>query len=242
MTNYQSQSKKMKQLERDTGFERVCCVCYEFKSQSMCTYKSENLLPKEQEKYCTFNNQSKNTDGRLINVCAVCKKKLKQDPVKVQRDLINHMTFPTAFQEKLKEVVDDKNNVHLNKLEQHIIKLVIPFIRVAYLQGKDRANRIKVRGNIIMISADVVEYLTKIIPRNQQLLAVKFKRKLTYDGHVMHEIIDKKKVELYFHWLRNNNNLFEDLELNEGLFDDFERQICIDALEFERNSIPTKKI
>lgn len=83
MKTYWIQNKKDKRI-RGTGFERVCCVCYEFKSMSVCTYNADNFCAKEKQKYCTFNHLSVNTDGKY-HVCTVCKTlKSKEDPIKIQ--------------------------------------------------------------------------------------------------------------------------------------------------------------
>ena len=66
--------------------------------------------------------------------------------------------------------------------------------------------------------------------------------RIPYDGHVLYEIIDKKKMAFYFYWLKENNDLFAELELSPGILHDFERQIGLDALQFEKTSIPTKVV
>ncbi len=49
-------------------------------------------------------------------------------------------------------------------------------------------------------------------------------------------------MAFYFYWLKENNHLFADLELSPGILHDFERQIGLDALQFEKTSIPTKVV
>ena len=65
----------------------------------------------------------------------------------------------------------------LNRLESFILKLVIPFVRVANCK---RGIYLMVKGNLILISSDLPHSLSKILPTDQQLLPVSLKRKLQY--------------------------------------------------------------
>ena len=82
-----------------------------------------------------------------------------------------------AFMTKFDLAMDDENNVNkalqLNKLESHLLKLVIPFIRIGHCP---RGSYFKVKGNLIMISADITHSLSRILPNKQKLLPVSFKR------------------------------------------------------------------
>ena len=90
-----------------------------------------------------------------------------------------------------------KTYVQLNRLEDYLLKPVIPFIRIGHLP---RGNYFQVKGELIMISADIAETMRKILPVEQNLVPVSFKKKLQYTGHYLQEYIDKKKVQIYFDW------------------------------------------
>ena len=90
-----------------------------------------------------------------------------------------------------------------------------------------------VKGNLILISSDIPDSLSKILPADQQLLPVSLKRKLQYRGSFLEEWVDVKKVQLYFAWFKENNPLFMDVELNEDLIDQFQRDTMDAATEFE---------
>ena len=126
------------------------------------------------------------------------------------------------LKQKLKKVTDflavktrfdlsmtDENSINkalqLNKLESHLLKLVIPFIRIGHCP---RGAYFKVKGNLIMISADIQHSLSRILPKKQKLLPVSFKRKLCYTGSFMEEVIDKNKVETYFNFYKQYNPLY----------------------------------
>ena len=89
--------------------------------------------------------------------------------------------------------VYERKALQLNKLEAFLLKLVIPFIRIA---NCTRGQYFKVKGDLILISADVKESLDKILPLEQSLIPVSFKRKLEYGGYFIEEFIDKEKVRL----------------------------------------------
>ena len=75
-----------------------------------------------------------------------------------------------------------------------------------------------------MISADLQSSINKILPCQQHLIPVVFKRKLSYQGHFIEEWIDRRKVLAYFSWLKRYNHLFEDYKLDEKIIDEFENQ------------------
>ena len=121
-------------LDRDTGFEAICCVCMEFKSRTVCKYVLPGKLTKAvQEKHCYQTDASRNIDGHFY-ICNEChlQIKAKKIPPKSQRDLFQLSKFPEALLKQIENVIGNVKDKHLNKLEQFILKLVIPFIRVAH--------------------------------------------------------------------------------------------------------------
>ena len=72
-----------------------------------------------------------------------------------------------------------------------------------------------------MVSADVVDSMNQILPKEQNLLPISFKRKFDYTGHYMQEYVDRKKLEVYFRWFQRHNHLFKDMKLDENLIDKF---------------------
>merc|ERR1712082_597792 len=107
----------------------------------------------------------------------------------------------------------------LSKLESHLLKLIIPFIRIAYIPGY---GQYKVKGPMITVEADVTKTLNeKILPRQQELIPVALKRKLTYKRTVMEEMISKNKVQEYFNYFKTFNPLFVDESLDMQRIDDW---------------------
>ena len=146
-------------------------------------------------------------------------------PSKAQRDLFQLHDFPKEFLSQVEKAIGGPN-VQLNKVEQFILKLVIPFIRVAHCE---RGPQMKVRGNLILISADVATSLEKILPQSQNILPIRFKRKLTYSGHYLAEYVDRRKVDMYFQWFQKHNPLFEDITFDDELLEKFENDLRQEA-------------
>ena len=178
------QQRKKKNLpaliENDTSFESICCCCVEFKSADKTRNIADCLTLGEIRKYCYRTKMTMELDN-TFSVCGGCKTsiKAKKIPSKAQRDLFQLSSFPDTF---LQNVMSKLNNPHptLNKVEQFLLKLVIPFIRVAHCE---RGPQMKVRGNLILISADIASSLEKILPQSQNTIPVRLKSQLVYTGH-----------------------------------------------------------
>ena len=63
--------------------------------------------------------------------------------------------------------------------------------------------------------------MNKILPQEQGLFPVCFKRKLEYQGHFIRETIDKNKVDAHFKFLQTNHPGFFEINLKEDLIDEF---------------------
>merc|ERR1712202_83647 len=136
----------------------------------------------------------------------------------------------------LKESHDpDRKYLQLNRVKEYLLKPVIPFIRIGHLP---RGRYFQVKGELIMISADVVESLKKILPVEQNLVPVSFKKKIHYSGHFLQEYVDKNKVQTYFDWFKKYNHLFEGYEINQNLITDYEKMSMekIQKTDIEKSS------
>ena len=74
---------------------------------------------------------------------------------------------------------------------------------------------------MFLITADVEETMSKILPIKQNLFPVSLKRKLEYEGRYMQEVIDKGKTEIWHRYLKQTNPLFEDVDMDADLIDEF---------------------
>ena len=69
-----------------------------------------------------------------------------------------------------------------------------------------------------------MQTMDKILPVNQSLIPVSFKRSLKYKGHFIEEYVDKEKLITYFSWLKENNHLFKDFTFDTCLIDEFQNE------------------
>ena len=171
-------------------------------------------------------------------------------PKNSQKAIFKYTNFPTNLIDQLKkecnmdisflstyfgeeEEVAEKKSLRMNKLESFLLKLAIPFIRIAHCP---RGPYFKVKGDLILISADISHSLSKILPLEQNLIPVAFKRKLAYKGSYIEEFIEKKKVIIYFSWLKKFNHLYKDYELENGVIEKFIKDTIQSSENFESNT------
>ena len=191
-------------LKTHTGFDVICRSCLQYKSKHYCKLVcklDEEKVTKFIVKQCALlKNRS---DDQFV--CNLCLKDIKKDklPKRSHKNSFKFANFPDYLIKSLKRKCRFKENVsnsglirdgsnherqqmQLNKLEAHLLKLVIPFIRVAHCP---RGRYFKVRGDLILISSDIEHSLNKILPIQQSLIPVCFKRKLSYTGAYIEEYI-----------------------------------------------------
>jgi hypothetical protein len=190
--------------------------------------------------FCHKDNTTLCSDG-TYKACKECRDRLtkEKETENFSKEIFEKSGFPKTLINKLEDELGSGKKTSLNKLEAFILKLVIPFVRVAHCKG--RGQYLKVHGNLILISSDVAQALQTIIPREQRILPVAFKRKLSYDGHYIAEFVDKKKIEIYFNWLKRNNHLFKDVEFSTTILDELQEDLCKDEIEEDIETLPVPK-
>ena len=172
------------------------------------TFTSEQII------YLTLNDDTKSFDGNFY-VCFSCKKMIKQGRIPSCNEYIHKFLI-----EKMPENFRTPE-MQLNRLEAYLLKLIIPFIRIAHVP---RSDQFKIKGQMITVEADVDLSMEKILPRPQELIPVVLKRKMEYSGSVMEEIISKNKITAYYNWFKDNNPLFKDIILSQDKLDEFINQ------------------
>ena len=225
------QKAKVQDLWSDTGMDLICSSCIEWKSRNSCA--SIDKIPKAMVlKYCSESSITLNYDGKFY-VCKPCKVSIVKDvqPKRCQKEILGLLSFPKTFYDGLEKVCVpfnkrmredvDKKYLQLNRLEDFLLKPVIPFIRIAHLP---RGRYVQLKGDLIMVSANIPESMTKILPVSQQLVPVALKRKLKYTGHFIYEYVDKVKLIQYFMFLKRHNHIFEKIELDLNLVENFEKK------------------
>ena len=156
-------------------------------------------------------------------------------------------SYPTSFIEELKksciyrESSSKFENLYgrsdyertffqLNRLESYLLKEVIPFIRIGHCP---RGPYLKLKGDLILISSNLEHSLSKVLPVTQELIPVCFKRKLSYSGSYIEEVVEKKKVQMYFDFLKKYNHLYKNLTFDSKSMDHFIDETIATASQFE---------
>ena len=141
-------------------------------------------------------------------ICKTCDCTLKQGRMPAQAKA-NNLTLDAVPPE-----LSD-----LNLLEIRLISLRIPFMKMVALPcGKQRA----IHGPAVNVPTDlhpVCELLPRL-PSQAQLVPMKLKRRLCYKGHYMYEYVRPDKVMAALEWLKVNNPLYNDININRNWEDD----------------------
>merc|ERR1711962_519912 len=190
----------------------ICTSECRYRPKASMVVVRDKMFTSEQMRLLTINNETLSIDGKHY-VCKYCKKIIKKNKIPPCNEKIKKFIIDKLPEEFLTE------KMSLSKLESHLLKLIIPFIRIAYIPGY---GQYKVKGPMITVEADVTNTLNeKILPRQQELIPVALKRKLSYKGTVMEEMVSKNKVQAYFDYFKQYNPLFVDESLDMQRIDNW---------------------
>ncbi|XP_029901985.1 uncharacterized protein LOC115355355 [Myripristis murdjan] len=123
----------------------------------------------------------------------------------------------------------------LNSLEQHLIALHIPFMKMLALP---KGGQNGVHGPVTCVPADIVQ-TTNVLPRSSMegsLLQVKLKRKLTYKGYYEYQFVDTLRVRQALEYLKRTNVHYRDIDFNDEWVNEFVRQEDREKEEAESGS------
>ena len=136
-------------------------------------------------------------------ICHCCHRTLKLGRIPAQSK---------ANRMELEEIPDQLRD--LNNLELHIICKRILFMKLVKLpRGKQKG----IRGAAVNVPADLGPACTLLprLPADAHIVSLKLKRKLEYKQAYLHDVIRPEKVISALHYLKNNNPLYADIEINE---------------------------
>ena len=126
--------------------------------------------------------------------------------------------------------IHERDQLQLNRLEAYILKLVLPFLRIAHCP---KGPYLKIKGDLILITADIAHSLSRVLPVEQNLIPVCFKRRLAFSGSYVSEYVEKNKIIMYFNRFKAHNHLFKNVELDVERMDAFEANCLSDTSKFE---------
>jgi len=221
------------------GPDFVCCVCNRllFGHQVLCCKKEDYAKRKDMalvaEKCITENYLHRCNDdcevpckwldmGRgQLWICHTCHFKIKRRVMPPECVLNNMAVHPIP-----------PELACLNSLEQHLIALHIPFMKMLALP---KGGQNGVHGPVTCVPANIVQ-TSNLLPRSEMegsLLRVKLKRKLTYKGHYEYKFVDTLHIRQALQYLKNNNVHYKDIEFNEGWLNEFCLEQDDDVVENE---------
>ena len=102
----------------------------------------------------------------------------------------------------------------LNLLELRLISLRVPFMKmVALPSGKQTC----IHGPAVNVPSKVDTVCTVLprLPSQAELIPFKLKRRMVYRGHYMYDYISPEKVLTALRWLKQNNPLYANIDINE---------------------------
>ena len=165
------------------------------------------------------------------------------EPRRCQKEILGLLNFPVELNEELEKCCtrtekESKDPTKRYLPEDFLLKPGIPFIRIAHLP---RGRYFQLKGDLIMVSADVAQSMNEILPQDQNLLPVAFKRKIEYKGYYLQEYVDRQKIQIYFKWFQRHNHLFKDMTLNEELINKFEKEAleAVEEIDTEKDKLMT---
>ena len=141
-------------------------------------------------------------DGSIY-ICHTCHAVLKLGKIPAQSKA-NRMA--------LHEIPDELKD--LNNLELHIICKWILFMKLVKLpRGKQKG----IKGAAVNVPDDLGPACNLLprLPADAHIVSLKLKRKLEYKRAYLHDTIRPEKVITALHYLKNNNPLYADIEINE---------------------------
>ena len=141
-------------------------------------------------------------------ICKTCDHALKRGKLPVQAKANN-----LELDDMVAELSD------LNSLEVRLISLRIPFMKMVALPcGKQRA----IHGPAVNIPTNLTPACTLLprLPSQAQMVPMKLKRKLCYKGHYMYQYVRPAKVLTALQWLKLNNPLYKDIDINDNWLSD----------------------
>jgi hypothetical protein len=203
---YKKQDKILKIIKNnfqshDSGMDFLCVSCLRLHNgNNVSKYKINRN--EETDKKLLLIEKSQKYDNNYY-LCHTCRpalnKGLPRLNFKKLQDIDNIGSIPNILPD-------------LNLMEKYLLKLTIPFIRVAHVP---RTPNLKLVGGSICIQANISHTIEKLKINPENIIPVSFKRKLAYKGHYIEQVINKEKVFKWLSFLRLNNPLYKNIIIDE---------------------------
>ena len=231
IARHQKHEKELQKNIHKSGFQSVCISCTRW-GNNQYMIKTEHDIETKFPKFTSaafFLREDLKFEGSW-RMCITCYSSFKREKIprlnmRTLKDFMNIGSLPYGLPK-------------LNTLEAYLIKLRIPFLRLANMP---RSPNLKVFGSMVCVSANIDESMQRIQNRlslqSSTLIPVNFKRKLTYTGSYMSKIIDATKVFTWLDYLKKHNTLYADLVYDKVQMSDdiknYENQLLREAADFD---------
>ncbi|XP_037395199.1 uncharacterized protein LOC108432566 [Pygocentrus nattereri] len=203
-----------------TGPEYVCSVCHRilFKKQVL-KCKKEDFLKRPHimsvaqkcitDTYlhtcndtCTADCTKKTGPAGSLWICYTCQRKILGGKMP-EESVANHLSLEPIPPELHR----------LNSLEQHLVGMHIPFMRLVCLP---KGGQNGVHGPVTCVPSNITD-VTQVLPRSENadlMIRVKLKRKLTYKGHYEYEFVQPENIKNALMYLKEHNKFYSDVQFN----------------------------
>jgi len=150
-------------------------------------------------------NDTKSFDGQWY-ICHSCKRSIERGNVPSCNEKEHRFQVPDM------PAYFKTEQMKRNKLEAHLLKLTIPFMRIAHIP---RSSEFRIIGPMICVEADIRDTMEKLLPVDQDLIPVCLKRRPEYKGNFIEQVISLSKILKYFEYFKTNNPLFKNVEFSQ---------------------------
>lgn len=199
------------------GPDYVCCCCHRLLFENQVQGCDRNTYARNEKSanvanvcikdtflhHCTARCVENCTKSSLW-ICFTCHRKILSGDIPPE-SAENNMQIEPVPQELL----------CLNSLEQHLISLNIPFMKVMALPKGGQKN---IHGPVVCVPSDLKK--TTMLPlRNDDnnLLRVKLKRKLSYKGYYEYQFINSHHFINALEYLKQNNKWYDAISINRNV-------------------------
>jgi DNA replication protein DnaC len=182
------------------GPDYICACCHRLMYRKTVLEFKISKYTKAPQEFATMSERTSAKDK--VWICKTCDYALRRGrmPAQAIANKLDLEDTPTELSD-------------LNPLEERLICLRIPFMKMVALPcGKQRA----IHGPAVNVPTDLTPVCTLLprLPSQAQMVPMKLKRKLCYKGHYMYQYVRPVKVLAALEWLRANNPLYRDVQIN----------------------------
>ncbi|XP_060573123.1 uncharacterized protein LOC132731041 [Ruditapes philippinarum] len=134
-------------------------------------------------------------------ICVTCKHNIKKGTLP-KLSVLNGMEWPTKPKE-----------LELFPLGERLIALRIPFMQIRELP---RGRQLSIKGNVVNVPVDIQPVVNTLPrPMNENItVAVKLKKKMSFQSCAFSENVRPLRVLIALHWLMNKSNLYKNANID----------------------------